>query len=172
MALVVSLTVFFARNLQAIIFGGEGNAPHADPGWPAGAEVIFNNPARVAWWEGPPLGGGQWHAECRGDAAALSGVLPDFAKLDVKRKRVILHDGTGKSFWLNPNRVPAKAGAANVDWVFMVWQPASWARRRTLPSDLNPTDGANADQMWPSRRESRSTISDWKLTVSNWPMVS
>ena len=149
-ALVVTLTVFFARNLQAIIFGGEGNAPHADPGWPAGAEVIFNNPARVAWWEGPPLGGGQWHAECRGDAAALSGVLSDFAKLDVKRKRVILHDGTGKSFWLNPNRVPAKAGAANVDWVFMVWQPANWTRLRTLPTDLNPTEGENADQGPPS----------------------
>ena len=146
-----TLAFLFARNLLALIFGGEGNAPHADPGWPAGAAVIFNNPGRVAWWEGPPFGGGQWHAECRGDAAALSAVLADFAKLDVKRKRVILHDGTAKSFWLNPNRLPAKEGAANVDWVFMVWQPANWDQLRKLPIELNPTDGKNAEQGPPSQ---------------------
>src|SRR5262245_45702115 len=68
----------------ALIMGGEGNRPVADPGWPKGAAVIFNVKARIAYWEGPPYGGGQWHAECRGDAKALSEVLADFAKLDVK----------------------------------------------------------------------------------------
>src|ERR1051326_6722675 len=74
----------------ALIMGGEGNKPISDPGWPKGAEAIFNVKARIAYWEGPPLGGGQWHAECRGDAKALNAVLADFAKVDVKEKRIVL----------------------------------------------------------------------------------
>src|SRR5436190_14952580 len=81
----------------ALITGGEGNKPITDPGWPKGAAAIFNHPGRVAWWEGPPFGGGQWHAECRGDAKALTAVLAEFAKLDVMVKRVVVHDGTGHS---------------------------------------------------------------------------
>jgi hypothetical protein len=124
----------------ALITGGEGNKPITDPGWPAGAAALFNHPGRIAWWEGPPFGGGQWHAECRGDARALGAVLADFAGMDAKAKRVVVQDGTGHSFWLAPNREPEKLEAAKVDWVFMVWQPASWERLRTLPADLNPTD--------------------------------
>jgi len=107
--------------------------------------VIFNVTSRIAWWEGPPLGGGQWHAECRGDAKALSDVLADFAKLDVKSKRIVLHDGVGTSFWLNIGNEPAKRDV-KMDWSFMVWQPASWKRLRKLPGDLNPIgpkDAAN-----------------------------
>jgi hypothetical protein len=135
----------------ALITGGKGNMPVSDPGWPRGAAAIFNNPARVAWWEGPPFGGGQWHAECRGNARALSAVLDDFVKLDVKAKQVVVHDGGGSSFWLNPNREPAKQDAAKIDWMFMVWQPASWQRLRRLPSDLKPDDVLAADQGPPSQ---------------------
>jgi hypothetical protein len=124
----------------ALILGGAGNAPLRDPGWPAGAEVVFNSSARIAWWEGPPFGGGQWHAECRGDAKALSAVLANLAKLEVKNKRVVVHDGVGRSFWLNPNNDAGKRAAAKMDWRFMVWQPANWQRLRKLPADLNPTD--------------------------------
>ena len=138
--LAVSMVAIPSREASALITGGEGNKPIADPGWPAGAAAIFNNPARIAWWEGPPFGGGQWHAECRGDARALNAVLADFARLDVKAKRVIVHDGVGHSFWLAPNDEPEKLAAAKIDWVFMVWQPASWERLRKLPADLNPTD--------------------------------
>jgi hypothetical protein len=128
----------------ALITGGEGNTPLPDPGWPKGAAAIFNVTARIAWWEGPPFGGGQWHAECRGDAKALNAVFTDFAKLDVKLKRIVLHDGIGNSFWLNINNDPAKRAAAKMDWSFMVWQPDNWMRLRTLPSDLNPTDTEDA----------------------------
>ncbi len=128
-----------------MITGGEGNRPVTDPGWPKGAAAIFNIPGRIAWWEGPPFGGGQWHAECRGDAKVFNAVLADFAKLDVKTKRVIVHDGVGHSFWLNLNREPAKQDAAKMDWVFVVWQPASWERLRTLPADFNPTDARDAE---------------------------
>jgi hypothetical protein len=132
------IALLTARSASALITGGEGNEPVRDPGWPAGAAAVFNTSARVAYWVGPPFGGGQWHAECRGDAMALNAVLADFAKLDAKTKRIIVHDGVGHSFWLNPNREPAKEEAARIDWVFMVWQPTNWQRLRELPAELDP----------------------------------
>lgn len=146
MSLALILLGLSSQSALALITGGEGNAPIDDPGWPTGAAVIFNHPARVAWWEGPPFGGGQWHGEYRGDAKALNAALADFAKLDVKTKRVIVHDGTGHSFWLNPNGEPAKKEAARIDWMFIVWQPTSWERLRKLPADLNPTGMLDADK--------------------------
>jgi hypothetical protein len=129
----------------ALITGGEGNEPVADPGWPAGAAAIFNNPTRIAWWEGPPFGGGQWHAEYRGDAAFFNEVLAAFAKLDVKIKRLVVHDGVGHSFWLNPNNEPEKKADAEIDWMFVVWQAESFKRLRKMPSDLQPRDVAEAE---------------------------
>jgi hypothetical protein len=127
----------------ALIMGGVGNSPVRDPGWPTGASAIFNVASRIAWWEGPPFGGGQWHAECRGDAMALNAVLVDFKKLDAKTKRIVVHDGVGRSFWLNPNDEPAKRAAAKMDWSFTVWQPEHWEHLRKLPADLNPTDAGD-----------------------------
>jgi hypothetical protein len=143
--LLASVVVFFPGRADALITGGVGNKPLRDPGWPKGAAAIFNHPGRVAYWEGPPLGGGQWHSECRGDAKALNAVLADFAKIDVKTKRVVVHDGVGYSFWLNPNREPSKKAAAKVDWVFIVWQPGSWGRIRKMPADLNPIGNAETN---------------------------
>jgi len=124
----------------ARISGGKGNKPLTDPGWPQGAAAVFNQPARIGWWEGPPFGGGQWHAEYRGDAKAFNAVLADFARMDAKTKRLVVHDGVGSSFWLNPNREPAKQAEARMDWRFMVWERANWEYLRKLPADLNPTD--------------------------------
>ena len=138
--LVAALAAIAPREASALITGGEGNKPLTDPGWPAGAAAIFNHPGRIAWWEGPPFGGGQWHAECRGDAEALNAVLDDFARMEAKTRRVVVHDGTGHSFWLAPNREPEKLEKARIDWAFTVWQPDRWERLRTLPADLNPTD--------------------------------
>ncbi|HEV3145557.1 MAG TPA: carboxypeptidase-like regulatory domain-containing protein [Gemmataceae bacterium] len=135
----------------ALIMGGEGNSPLPDPGWPKGAAAILNAKARIAYWEGPPFGGGQWHAECRGDAKALSDVLADFAKLDVKSKRVVLHDGVGNSFWLNPNGEEGKRDKAKMDWIFMIWQPANWQHLRKLPPDINPTGGDDGKNGPPSQ---------------------
>ena len=138
--LLTVLAVLAPREASALITGGVGNAQVRDPGWPAGAAAIFNHPGRVAWWEGPPFGGGQWHAECRGDVKALNAVLTEFAKLDVKSRRIIVHDGGGHSFWLAPNNEPEKLAAAKIDWAFTVWQPASWEQLHKMPADLNPTD--------------------------------
>ncbi len=185
----VAFAAFSTPEAFALITGGEGNKSVADPGWPKGAAAIFNIKARIAWWEGPPFGGGQWHAECRGDAKAFNAVLADFARLNAKSKRVVLHDGIGQSFWLNPNREPAKEAAARIDWIFMVWQPASWEHLRKLPADLNPTDAAMptralrrsstftpaamfAGPTSPSRQGSTSPTSVWKPTGSSWQTAS
>ena len=128
-----------------LITGGPGNDPVHDPGWPKGAAEIFNDKSRIAYWEGPPFGGGEWHAEYRGEAKTLNDLLVKFAKLDVKNKQVVVHDGVGESFWLNPNGEAGKEKQAQMDWTFMVWQPQSWERLRKLPADLNPTEGATAD---------------------------
>lgn len=135
----------FCHPALALITGGEGNEPIRDPGWPAGAAAIFNFKGRVAYWEGPPYGGGQWHSECRGDAKDLNAILAAFAQMDAKNKRIYVHDGVGASFWLNPNRKPEKAEAAKIDWRFMVWQKANWDRLFEMPARLRPGDAGDPD---------------------------
>ena len=144
--LLAALAVLPAQEAFALITGGEGNTPIADPGWPMGAAALVNHPGRIAWWEGPPFGGGQWHAECRGDAKALDAVLADVAALDVAARRVVVHDGVGQSVWLNPNDDPTKRDDARVDWAVAVWVPARWEQLRELPADLDPTDSRDADR--------------------------
>ena len=139
----VLLAILVPSRASALISGGEGNDALADPGWPKGAEAIFNDPGRVAWWEGPSFGGGQSHAECRGDAKSLQAALDRFGKLDVKTKRVVVHDGVGHSFWLAPNSEPDKLKGAEVDWVFMVWEPDAWKRLRQMPARFKPNDAGD-----------------------------
>jgi hypothetical protein len=139
--LLTALAIAASQPAFALITGGTGNEPRPDPGWPSGATWIFNHPGRIAWWEGPPYGGGQSHAECRGDAKEFNLVLADFAKLDAKNKRIIVHDGVGHSVWIHE---PANRDAGRIDWTFTVWQPASWERFRKFPGDLNPTDARDA----------------------------
>src|SRR5262245_49176070 len=91
--LACAATALFCSKGFALIEGGEGNEPIHDPGWPGGAAAVFNHAGRVAYWVGPPFGGGQWHAECKGDADALNELLLNFARLDVKNKRIVVHDG-------------------------------------------------------------------------------
>ena len=73
-------------------------------------------------------------------------MLAEFAKLDARNKRIILHDGVGHSFWLNPNGEPAREAAARVDWTFMVWQSDRWGRQLRLPADLTRIDRRDADR--------------------------
>jgi hypothetical protein len=140
----LSLTLLAAQPALALITGDVGNAPLDDPGWPTGAAAVFNVAQRVAWWEGPPFGGGQWHAECRGDAVAFNRALAKFALIDAQSKRLVVHDGVGSSFWLNPNREEDKEAAARIDWVFMVWQPESWKRLQQMPASVRPKSEGDA----------------------------
>ena len=103
-ALIAAVSVVAAcQEANALITGGEGNSPVNAPGWPAGADAVFNVDSRIAYWEGPPIGGGQMHSECRGDTAAFNEVLKDFAKIDTESRKLVVHDGIGNSVWLNIN---------------------------------------------------------------------
>lgn len=144
--LIAAITSLSSPSALASITGGEGNKRLADPGWPKGAAAIFNTESRIAWWEGPPYGGGQWHSECRGDARALSEILAGFATLEVKNKRVILHDGVGASFWLNMNREPAKRQVQE-------WTGSSWFGNRRTGSTCT-----NIVEMLP---EGGSVVGSW-----------
>ncbi len=130
------------RSALGLILGGTGNQPVNDPGWAAGAAEVFNQPTRLANWEGPPFGGGQWHGEYRGDADDLNAALERFAKIQADVKRVIVREGIGHSFWLNPNRDAAKDDASEIDWTFMVWQQSAWERQKQLPANWRPGDVA------------------------------
>jgi|GEM_PF-2415144 hypothetical protein len=115
LAVVVSLLAV-SSEVFALRTGGIGNEPHHCKGWPSGADVIFNHSGRIAWWYHEEYG----HSECRGDVKAFNSILGDFAKLDVKWKRVVVHDGCGYSEWLhgagaNQNHKPQK-----IDWIFVV----------------------------------------------------
>lgn len=139
--LALSLILLIPRPSLAMIEGGEGNKPLRDPGWPDGAAAVFNWQTRVAWWVDPPFGGGRWHAECKGNAEVLNKVLIAFAKIDAPVKRLIVHDGIGYSFWLDPNAERRADRTTKIDWSFTVWQPASWKMQRELPPSISAVGG-------------------------------
>lgn len=133
------------QRANALITGGEGNDPVHDPGWAEGAAAVFDAEGRIAYWVGPPFGGGQWHAECRGDAAAFNKLLADFAKIKAESRKLIIHDGIGRSVWLNINNVPEKREAAQIDWSFTVWQLENWKRLQALPARFRAPDSGDGD---------------------------
>jgi hypothetical protein len=133
-------TLLSATPAAALIEGGQGNDPINNPRWPAGAAAVFDDPARLAYWVGPPFGGGQWHGEFRGDVAVFNATLAQFAKIEVKVKRLVVRDGVGRSFWLNTNDEPEKRDAAQMDWRFIVWEPESWKFQQGLPAGLQPRE--------------------------------
>ncbi len=151
MLLVAAMAALPVQTARARIMCGQGNGPLHEPGWPKGAAAVFNSPARVAWTAGTFFGPGEWCAECRGDAKALSDVLADFAKLDVKNKRVVLHYGVGRSVVLNPHNDPSLQAATGTDWDFTVWEGAQWDLLREELAKFDPTDLIRADKGPPAR---------------------
>lgn len=135
-SLVLALLVFGLPSAQAMIRGGEGNKPLPDPGWPLGAAKVFNTESRIAWWEDPPFGGGRWHSECQGDTEAFLELLADVTKIDSVPKRLIVRDGIGRSFWLDPNREKLGNKAFDMDWSITVWTHDGWNNQRRMPKEL------------------------------------
>ncbi|WP_425396821.1 carboxypeptidase regulatory-like domain-containing protein [Aeoliella sp.] len=142
-ATFVLLTI--AAPSLALIMGSDGDEPVENAGWPVGADVAFNVRERVAYWEGPPFGGGQFHGEYRGDTAALNEVLDIFKDIRNDNKRIVVEDGVGHSFWLNPNREADKEKRARIDWQLMVWSEPNWKQLSGMRADLNPTDPADRE---------------------------
>jgi len=117
----------------ALIEGAEGNEKLNDARLPKGAGAIINRRDRIAWWEGEE----EFHADGRGDSKVINKILADFAKLDVKTKRVVVHDGVGQSYLINMDMTSAKKRAAQIDWTFTVWPQEKWEHSRRLFSRPN-----------------------------------
>lgn len=132
--------IFAATPAHAVIFGGTDNRAMDTTGWQEGTAAVFNVPGRIAYWEGPPFGGGQYHSECRGGAEAFNAVLEDFAKIQAATKRLVVHDGIGQSVWLNINRTPEKEEQARMDWAFTTWRLENYRNIQKMPADFRPPD--------------------------------
>lgn len=141
--LMFGLALAVPTPVEALIEGGEGNQPLRDPGWPEGAAAVFNTEQRVAYWVGPPFGGGHWHAECRGTTEQFNELLKAFAQIKTERRVLVVHDGFGRSFWLNPNDDPKQRQQARIDWMFEVWQPDVWKQHQRMPARYRPPGGAD-----------------------------
>lgn len=124
-------SVLWAAPAVALITGGT-TEPMKDYNWPAGSVELANQKSRVAWWEGPPLGGGEYHFEYRGDTAAFEDALRAFAAIDGKELELVVHSGTAESFWLKVRRDPNQN--TKIDWTFTVWTPERWHALYNNPS--------------------------------------
>ena len=132
----------------AMIEGSKDNKKLDDARMPQGADAIINSKDRIAWWEGD---GGPFHSDGRGDTKAMNTILTDFAKLDVKTKRIVVHDGIGQSYFLNMDLHSDMKRAARIDWTFAVWPKGKWENslwrfsRQNLPPPEKPDLPAQID---------------------------
>ena len=130
--LFLLLTLLTARPAWALRFGALGNSPiGAQAGWPEGTAAVFNPQQRIAYWEL----NGQWKSECRGDAEAFSKVVANFALIQTEGKKLILHDGVGKSYWVgstqpNSSRRTSPGG----DGSAVIWKVGRVAGRWVVAS--------------------------------------
>lgn len=162
--LAIVLQTLGSQVAHAVIFGGTDNRAVDTSGWQVGSGAVFNVPGRIAYWEGPPFGGGQHRSECRGDTKAFTDVLAAFAKIKASEKLLVVHDGVGQSFWLNMNRQPELEEKARIDWVFTAWKLANWEQARKFPADLRPPDvDPNAKEPTPQIDVYVGGLIDWDL---------
>ena len=125
---IVALLVL-AQSASGLITGGGGPEPFKhDPGFPKGSLELANLETRIAFWEGPPFGGGQYQFEYSGETADFQKAIDLFDKIESKNKRLIVMGGQQASFWLNTGRRKAGDKEKMIDWSFMVWIPANWKR--------------------------------------------
>jgi hypothetical protein len=136
---------------KALILTGTGNKPVSDPGWPPGAASAANFESRIAWWEGPPFGGGEWHFEYRGGKAGFQECLDRFAKISAPALELFIHAGTQKSFVLSLNQ-ETKADTNTVDWGFTVWVRANWENLYGPGKQVFASGDPNAGKSMPPPR--------------------
>jgi hypothetical protein len=104
--------------MAAIIFGGSERIE--DRGWPSGCLEMANLASRFGWWEGPPLGGGEYHFLYRCEnTSEFNQTLEKFAAIEAKGLELVVHNGPKKDVFVD----------GQVDWTFTVWTPESWMKR-------------------------------------------
>lgn len=122
LSLGICWLLVFSWKAQALIRVGTNELTH-DPGWPAGTREYVALTSRVQWFEGPPLGGGQWTFQSRGDTAALQKAVEAFAKIVAPVREIHLKAGPAT------NMFQGGAGpGATFDWDMSVWVHANWER--------------------------------------------
>jgi protocatechuate 3,4-dioxygenase beta subunit len=139
--LVGAITIVIPSGSATALIVGGTTEPMKDLGWPSGVVELANLKTRVAWCEGPPFGGGEFHFEYRGDTVAFLEALKLFAAVRAPELELVVHGGAGTSFWLKADRDP-KANT-KIDWTFTVWIPANWHALYNNPSSYFTSDHAN-----------------------------
>ena len=117
---VVYIALFVSR-ASALIVSGTGQPPLH--GCPDGAAAACSN--SVAWWEGPPFGGGEWHALFRGDTEKFSATLTRFAAIRSTNLQVVLHAGPKFDPILEVDRNEHTNTLSRIDWELVVCDEAS-----------------------------------------------
>lgn len=139
----------------ALIEFSPGSTPVENTGWPLGCEKVANQPGRLGYWEGPPLGGGESHFEfaCK-DTAEFNEALKAFAAIQLPRLPskaftsvdgvitfgeaepapvLVIHDGPKQSAIFECEGNAEVKQKLRLDWTFTVWSPASWYRLFNSP---------------------------------------
>lgn len=143
--LAALLVALLSGRTFALITGGFGNNPVPDAGWPLGAMDVANLKTRVGWWEGPPLGGGQFQFLYRGNTDDFGAALQAFAKIRAPALELVVLDGPEESFWLKIDRGEKDKAKPDprIDWTFDVWAPANWHRLYNNPRSMFASDQPN-----------------------------
>lgn len=126
-----------AEQAHALIEVG-GNAPVQGRNWRAGAEELANLKTRIAWWEGPPFGGGEWTFLYRGDTNTFNQALDVFAAIRAPSLELVVCDGPVESPFLRDDNAP-KADTG-YDWDFMIWDVQSYFRLYGNPTSTSMAD--------------------------------
>ena len=126
-----------AAAAQALITGG-GTEPTRDSNWRAGAVDVANLKSRLAWWEGPPFGGGEYQFLYRGNSEQCQQAIELMAKIRAPEVELYVHDGPHDSFWLKTD--DKGKGAARVDWTFTTWDAQSWYRLYNNPNSVSGSE--------------------------------
>ncbi len=131
-------TMLFVFSLASPAFGvitGGKDEPMKVLGCPRGSLELANLPTRIAWWEGPPFGGGQYHFEYSGRTADLQKAIDLFAKVESQRSQVVIRAGVHTSFWLG---IQDQGKKHPIDWEFVAWVPKNWQHLRDARAGLLP----------------------------------
>jgi hypothetical protein len=127
LALAVGLLMVVRAN--ALIASATGNPTYTN-GWPEGATAVSNLKSCVGWWEGPPVGGGESHILFRGDTAAFTQALTNFAAIRAPVLDLVIHDGPKHDQFLDRKDM-------RVDWDFVVWNPEQWNNLYNSTNEAN-----------------------------------
>ena len=138
--IILALVYLFLASspAQAPIEVGRGNAPVRDQNWRAGAVDVANLGSRVAWWEGPPFGGGMSHFLYRGDTNAFNEALEAFAKVRAPSLELIVCDGPVGSPFLRDDKDPVSD--IRYDWDFVIWDVQAYYRLYGNPKSTSLTE--------------------------------